>query len=104
MTQLTVIAATALARAIRETTPLIPEIKWPNDILINGKKVAGVLTEMSAEPDRVLHAVIGIGLDVNLDEEDFPDDLKPLATLASTGMRQADIAFAFGRPPSQGAR
>lgn len=80
MTQLTVIAATALARAIRETTPLIPEIKWPNDILINGKKVAGVLTEMSAEPDRVLHAVIGIGLDVNLDEEDFPDDLKSLAT------------------------
>jgi len=80
MTQLTVIAATALARAIRETTPLIPEIKWPNDILINGKKVAGVLTEMSAEPDRVLHAVIGIGLDVNLDEEDFPDDLKFLAT------------------------
>ena len=80
MTQLTVIAATALARAIRETTPLIPEIKWPNDILINGKKVAGVLTEMSAEPDRVLHAVIGIGLDVNLDEKDFPDDLKPLAT------------------------
>lgn len=80
MTQLTVIAATALARAIRETTSLIPEIKWPNDILINGKKVAGVLTEMSAEPDRVLHAVIGIGLNVNLDEEDFPDDLKPLAT------------------------
>ena len=80
MTQLTVIAATALARAIRETTPLIPEIKWPNDILINGKKVAGVLTEMSAEPDRVLHAVIGMGLNVNLDEEDFPDDLKPLAT------------------------
>ena len=80
MTQLTVIAATALARAIRETTPLIPEIKWPNDILINGKKVAGVLTEMSAEPDRVLHAVIGIGLNVNLNEENFPDDLKPLAT------------------------
>ncbi len=80
MTQLTVIAATALARAIRETTPLTPQIKWPNDILINGRKVAGVLTEMSAEPDRVLHAVIGIGLDVNLDEEDFPDDLKPLAT------------------------
>ena len=80
MTQLTVIAATALARAIRETTPLIPEIKWPNDILINGKKVAGVLTEMSAEPDRVLHAVIGMGLNVNLDEEDFPDALNPPAT------------------------
>lgn len=80
MTQLTVIAATALARAIRKTTSLAPEIKWPNDILINGKKVAGVLTEMSAEPDRVLHAVIGIGLDVNLDESDFPNELKSMAT------------------------
>ncbi|MDC0325209.1 biotin--[acetyl-CoA-carboxylase] ligase [bacterium] len=80
MTQLTVIAATALARAIRETTTLLPAIKWPNDILINGRKVAGVLTEMSAEPDRVLHAVIGIGVDVNLEDEDFPAELKPLAT------------------------
>ena len=52
-TQLTVAAATALARAIRQTTNLIPQIKWPNDILIRGKKVAGVLTELSAELDRV---------------------------------------------------
>ncbi len=80
MTQLTVIAATALSRAIKKTTSLAPEIKWPNDILINGKKVAGVLTEMSAEPDRVLHAVLGIGLDVNLEAQDFPDDIKEIAT------------------------
>lgn len=80
MTQLTVIAATALARAIRNVTDLKPDIKWPNDILINGRKVAGVLTEMSAEPDRVLHAVLGIGVDVNLEQSDFPPELHTIAT------------------------
>ncbi|MDG1890711.1 MAG: biotin--[acetyl-CoA-carboxylase] ligase [Verrucomicrobiota bacterium] len=80
MTRLTIIAATALARAIRETSGLQPSIKWPNDILINGRKVAGVLTEMSAEPDRVLHAVIGVGVDVNQEQEDFPDELSSVAT------------------------
>src|SRR5258706_1416600 len=65
-TQLTVVAATALALAIRQTTNLIPQIKWPNDILIRGKKVAGVLTELSAELDRINHIVLGIGIDVNL--------------------------------------
>src|ERR1017187_10039654 len=52
-TQLTVASATALARAIKIETGLSPQIKWPNDILIRGKKVAGILTEMSAELDRV---------------------------------------------------
>lgn len=80
MTQLTVIAATALSRAIRDVTGLKPDIKWPNDILINGRKVAGVLTEMSAEPDRVLHAVLGIGVDVNLEHNDFPPELHSIAT------------------------
>ena len=47
-TQLTVAAATALFRGIRDVTGLAPEIKWPNDILIRGRKVAGVLTELSA--------------------------------------------------------
>jgi len=52
-TQLTVAAATALARAIAQQTGLVPEIKWPNDILIRGKKVAGILTELTAELDHV---------------------------------------------------
>ena len=61
-TQLTVVAATALARAIRKQTGLMPEIKWPNDILLRGKKVAGILTELSAELDHVKHLIIGIGV------------------------------------------
>ena len=79
-TQLTVAAATALVRAIRDQTGLTPEIKWPNDILIKGRKVAGVLTELSAELDRVKHLILGIGVDVNLAASEFPADLRKLAT------------------------
>jgi len=57
-----------------------PQIKWPNDILIGGKKVVGILTEMSAELDRVRHVILGIGVDVNLNAGDFPAELRKLAT------------------------
>jgi BirA family transcriptional regulator, biotin operon repressor / biotin---[acetyl-CoA-carboxylase] ligase len=79
-TQLTVASATALRRAIVSQTRLQPEIKWPNDILIGGKKVAGILTEMSAELDRVRHVIPGIGIDVNQDASEFPADLRKIAT------------------------
>jgi len=79
-TQLTVASATALRRAIQLETGLQPEIKWPNDILIGGKKVAGILTELSAELDRVRHVILGIGVDVNLGAGEFPPELRKLAT------------------------
>jgi BirA family transcriptional regulator, biotin operon repressor / biotin---[acetyl-CoA-carboxylase] ligase len=79
-TQLTVASATALRRAIESETKLKPEIKWPNDILIGGKKVAGILTELSAEVDRVKHIILGIGVDVNLDANEFPAGLEKMAT------------------------
>ena len=79
-TQLTVASATALRRAIFQQTRLPVEIKWPNDILINGKKVAGILTEMSAELDRVRHVIPGIGIDVNQDVSEFPAELRKIAT------------------------
>ncbi|HTX21272.1 MAG TPA: biotin--[acetyl-CoA-carboxylase] ligase [Candidatus Aquilonibacter sp.] len=79
-TQLTVASATALRRAIISETNLQPEIKWPNDILLGGKKVAGILTELSAELDRVKHVVLGIGIDVNLDADELPAELKKTAT------------------------
>lgn len=100
-TQLTVAAATALARAIREQTNLVPEIKWPNDILIHGKKVAGVLTELSAELDRIKHVTLGIGVDVNLAASEFPPELRKLATSlkAETGrhLARAELAAALLR-------
>ena len=79
-TQLTVAAATALLRAIREVTGITAEIKWPNDIVIRGRKVAGILTELNAELDCVKYVIIGIGVDVNLSAGDLPDDLRKLAT------------------------
>ena len=77
---MTVASATALRRAIQSETGLHPEIKWPNDILIGGKKVAGILTELSAELDRVKHVILGIGVDVNLGAGEFPPELRKLAT------------------------
>jgi BirA family biotin operon repressor/biotin-[acetyl-CoA-carboxylase] ligase len=79
-TRLTAISATALRRAIKTVAGLSAEIKWPNDVLIGGKKVAGILTEMSAEPDRVRHVILGIGVDVNQDANEFAGELRPLAT------------------------
>ena len=79
-TRLTVASATALWRAIKSVTGLQPEIKWPNDILIGGKKVAGILTELSAELDRVRHVILGMGVDVNQVAGEFPPELRKTAT------------------------
>jgi BirA family biotin operon repressor/biotin-[acetyl-CoA-carboxylase] ligase len=79
-TQVMVAGATALARAIALQTKLVPEIKWPNDVLIRGKKVAGILTELTAELDHVREIVLGVGVDVNLDAGEFPADLRATAT------------------------
>jgi BirA family biotin operon repressor/biotin-[acetyl-CoA-carboxylase] ligase len=79
-TQLTVATGTALRRAIEIGTGVKPEIKWPNDILIGGKKVAGILTELSAELDHVKHLILGIGVDVNLNVSEFPPELRKIAT------------------------
>jgi len=79
-TQLTVISATAMRRAIKTVTGLTADIKWPNDLLIGGKKVVGILTEMSAEVDRVRYIIIGIGVDVNQETAEFPEELRKIAT------------------------
>ncbi len=79
-TQLTVASAVALRRAIASETGLSVGIKWPNDVLVAGKKAAGILTEMSAELDKVRYATLGIGIDVNLGAADFPSELRKLAT------------------------
>lgn len=73
--QLTLLAAVAVVQGIEEATDLIPGIKWPNDILINQKKVTGILTELQAEADRIHSVIIGIGINVNQKNGDFPEDL-----------------------------
>jgi len=73
--------AVAAARAVKEIYPALEiNIKWPNDILLGGKKAAGILLEVKAELDKVHYIVAGIGLNVNQKEDDFPLELRPLAT------------------------
>lgn len=81
--QLTLLAAVAIVQAIEDLTGLLPEIKWPNDILIKGKKVTGILTELEAEADRINSIIIGIGMNVNQAKEDFPSELQDIATSLS---------------------
>jgi BirA family biotin operon repressor/biotin-[acetyl-CoA-carboxylase] ligase len=71
-------AAVAVAETLEETLSLTPRLKWPNDVLLRGRKVCGILLEMCAEPERVSFVVCGIGLNVNA--ESLPADLAPRAT------------------------
>lgn len=80
----TLVAAVAVTKAIKEiSTKLVPEIKWPNDLLIDGKKCTGILTEMQSEPDRVQALLVGIGINVNHQQEDFSEDIHDIATSLS---------------------
>lgn len=90
---LTLAAGVAVAEALVEAlapSPASPALKWPNDVLVDGKKVAGILTEMSADLDRVHHLVVGIG--VNLNARAFPDEIAAIAT---------SVAIARGEPVSR---
>ncbi|HEV2616161.1 MAG TPA: biotin--[acetyl-CoA-carboxylase] ligase [Candidatus Acidoferrales bacterium] len=75
---LTLVAGLAAYDAISEEGGLRPDIRWPNDVLLKGKKVCGILTEMQAEPDRMHFAVIGIGINVN--QPKMPGELANIAT------------------------
>jgi len=76
--QITLTTAVAVVRAVRRVAGLAPGIKWPNDLLINGKKLGGILTEMETEIDRIRHVVVGLGLNVN--NPGFPPELTATAT------------------------
>lgn len=75
---ITLVAALAVAAAIKDASGLEACIKWPNDIVVSGKKVCGILTEMSLEADYISYVVCGIGINVN--HENFPQDISDTAT------------------------
>jgi BirA family transcriptional regulator, biotin operon repressor / biotin---[acetyl-CoA-carboxylase] ligase len=91
---LSLIAGVAVQDAVREATGLHADIRWPNDLLLNEKKFAGILTEMSSEATRVQHAVIGIGINVN--HRNLPSDLAGPATslLLETGKEWSRVELA----------
>jgi BirA family biotin operon repressor/biotin-[acetyl-CoA-carboxylase] ligase len=72
------LAGIAAHSAIAAQTGVAPELKWPNDLLLNGKKIGGILTEMHAEPSQVRFVIIGCGINVN--QENFPADISTVAT------------------------
>lgn len=75
---LTLIAGLSVARAIKEGAGISPQIKWPNDIVINGKKVCGILAELSTEIEQIHYVVVGIG--INVRNREFPEEIAPIAT------------------------
>ena len=75
---ITLLAGLAVCRAIRKLLGLMVQIKWPNDILLNEKKLCGILTEMDAEMDCIRCIVLGIGINVNIMK--FPEDIVQSAT------------------------
>jgi BirA family biotin operon repressor/biotin-[acetyl-CoA-carboxylase] ligase len=93
--QLTFLSVVAVARAIEAETGLRPLIKWPNDILVNGRKVAGLLNEMSAETELVNFVVLGIGVNLNMRADQFPNDLRHPASslLLESGRPVNRLAF-----------
>jgi BirA family transcriptional regulator, biotin operon repressor / biotin---[acetyl-CoA-carboxylase] ligase len=78
--QLTLTTAVAIVKAIKKVAKVDCQIKWPNDILYNGKKLVGILTELQAEENRAKAVIIGIGMNVNLTSDDIPDEIKNIAT------------------------
>jgi len=75
----TLVTAAALAGNLNHTHHLPVKIKWPNDLLINGKKFGGILSEIKGEPDRIEYLIMGIGLNINQQGKDFPQQLKDRA-------------------------
>lgn len=90
---MTLVMGIAVARACREISGIDMKIKWPNDIVAQGKKVCGILTEMSAEPDSIHYVVIGVGINVNIDA--FPKELQEIAaslqSLTGKTFHRADL-------------
>ena len=78
--QVTLMAAVALADTVAAFIPGLPMIKWPNDIIFDGKKLAGILTELSCDADRVNYVILGIGVNLNYPRETMPDEIRERAT------------------------
>jgi BirA family biotin operon repressor/biotin-[acetyl-CoA-carboxylase] ligase len=79
LSEITLAAAVAVAKTL-EDYRFRPRIKWPNDLLLKGKKVCGILTELGPKKDKMASVILGVGININQRAKDFPGDLKGLAT------------------------
>ena len=78
---ITLIAAMAVAKAVRETENVETMIKWPNDVVVNGKKICGILTESSTDLEYIQYVVVGIG--INCNQKEFDEEIRSMATSIS---------------------
>ena len=77
---ITIMSAVACATALRNVTGVKVTTKWPNDLMIDNKKVGGILTELKTQQQKITSAIVGIGINVNIDVREFPEDMKQRAT------------------------
>ena len=94
---LTFLSSLATARTIELETGLRPTVKWPNDVLLGGCKVAGLLNEMNAETERVNYVILGIGVNLNMTQEQFPEDLRYPATSLALALQHPVDRLRFCR-------
>lgn len=80
MTLITIMASVACATALRRATGLDISIKWPNDLMASDKKLGGILTELKTDQKRILFTIIGIGININIELDQFPDDVRKIAS------------------------
>ncbi len=92
--QLTLAAGVSVCKTLQRTTGRAPELKWPNDVRYGGLKVGGILTEAQAHSGSIHNVVVGIGVNVSQEPEDFPDGIRPTST---------SISLATGRTPDRPA-
>jgi len=85
---ISVMTALALAETLAGFCPGKVKIKWPNDVMISDRKVAGILTELSAEKGKINHLIVGVGINVNQKKDDFPEELRKTATSLRLIMRK----------------
>lgn len=79
-TLITILSAVACTNALRKTTGLSVTVKWPNDLMASDRKLGGILTEMKIIGKKIVHSVVGAGINVNMEAGDFPDHIRTTAT------------------------
>ena len=97
VSKMTLVAGVSAVRSIRKFTGQTPGIKWPNDIVYKDKKIGGILTELSAESDRVKFVVVGIGMNINSEARELPPGALSLAKIAGHKIARVEFAKEFLR-------